>query len=72
MENNEVEMTLEEFEDFCDTLENMPHCMNCANCIYIGEGDSICDALDEPVLVLSDFEPTDDYFCCGGSEYEEN
>lgn len=46
-------------------------CMNCENCIYIGEGDSICDAMDEPVLVFADWEPTDDYFCCCGSDWEE-
>lgn len=41
----------------------------CDNCIYIGEGDSICD-VEDPILVLEDWEPTDDFFWCGGSEFK--
>lgn len=66
----EVTMSLEEFGELAKAMKETPHCMNCDHCIYIGEGDSICDAMDEPVLVLSDWEATDDYFCCGSSEWE--
>lgn len=47
----------------------------CDHCIYIGEGDSICD-IEDPKIVLDDWEPTDDYFWCGGScfvkKFEDN
>lgn len=46
-------------------------CLTCEHLIPIGEGDHICDADDEPRLILDDYEPTDDYFWCGSSEYEE-
>ena len=32
---------------------------NCDQCIYIGEGDSMCDVTHE--IVLSDWAPTDAY-----------
>ena len=44
-------------------------CLTCENCIYIGEGDHMCDAMDEPVIVMEDHTPNDNYFICGGSEY---
>ena len=44
-------------------------CINCDNCVYIGEGDSIC-TLEDPVLVLEDWESTDEYYYCGGEGYE--
>jgi len=30
-------------------------CETCDHCIYIGEGDFICDRKDEPVLVIEDW-----------------
>ena len=45
------------------------NCHNCDCCIYIGEGDSICDA-DEPRMILADWEPTNDYWYCAGTDYE--
>ena len=45
-------------------------CQDCEHCMYICEGDFICD-MDEPVLVMEDFEPTEDYMYCGGVDYEE-
>jgi hypothetical protein len=44
----------------------------CENCIYIGEGDFMCDADDTPRIVLADFEPTEDFFWCNGSEWEDS
>ena len=44
-------------------------CNTCVNCVYIGEGDFICD-IAEPVLVMEDFTPTDEFMLCQGSEYE--
>ena len=64
-------MTLDEFGEFAEKVKNSPCCMNCANCVYIEEGDHICIAGEEPVLVLEEFEPTDMYFCCGGADWEE-
>ena len=31
----------------------------CPNCLYIGEGDSLCDVLQE--IVLEDWMPTEHY-----------
>lgn len=47
-------------------------CLNCEHCIYIGEGDFICDADDTPVLIMSDFSPEDDYNWCNETEWESN
>lgn len=58
------------FQEFLDELESKPICMNCDHCIYIGEGDSICDADYEPVLIMADWEPTDDFWYCNGADYE--
>lgn len=60
------------FIDFVEDLENQPICLNCINCVYIGEGDSICDADDTPKLILDDWTPTDDFWWCNGSEYESD
>lgn len=65
---------MEEFlvdEEFDEELENEPKiCNTCANCQCIGEGDHVCIA-DEPVLVLEDYMPTDDFYFCNGENYEE-
>lgn len=39
----------------CDPAE-------CDSCLYIGEGDFLCDEYQE--IVVSDFEPTDSYLIC--------
>lgn len=42
-------------------------CENCPDCLYIGEGDYLCDndRLDEPAIVLTEFSsPTTDYLRC--------
>ena len=44
-------------------------CCNCANCIYIGEGDYICD-VDEPILVMEDHVPNENFICCGLADWE--
>lgn len=39
----------------------------CDNCIYIGEGDFICDSDnfdDDPVIVVEDWTPTDEFERC--------
>lgn len=37
----------------------------CDNCTYIGDGDFICDrGPGEPVLVVEDWEPNENYFMC--------
>lgn len=46
-------------------------CVNCDHCIYIGEGDYICDADDKPIIVMEDHCPNDNYLCCGGADWEE-
>ena len=44
-------------------------CFNCENCLYIGEGDSICDF--SFALVLDDWEPTDEFMICAGKDWTE-
>ena len=36
----------------------------CDNCLYICEGDFICDKAVVPVMVISEWEPTEDYMWC--------
>ena len=56
-----------------EPIEEKPCCVTCANFMPIGEGDHICTGFSsEPVLVMEDYEPTDEYFICGGSCYEED
>ena len=47
-------------------ISRMPGCFNCVNCIPIGMGDHVCDFFDNSPLVMSDYNPTDDYLCCYG------
>lgn len=37
---------------------------SCDCCLYIGEGDFLCD--NHQVIVISDWEPTEDYLTCKG------
>lgn len=39
------------------------------NFIPIGEGDHICE--DNLLMVMSEYEPTENYFRCGGRKWEE-
>lgn len=42
---------------------------NCEHCTYIGGGDFLCDWDEsDQVLVLSDWEATDDYMRCRGKK----
>lgn len=45
-------------------------CDNCSECIYIGEGDSVCLAEQEPKLVMEDHLPSDNYYWCCGKEWK--
>lgn len=47
------------------------NCLTCSNCIPIGEGDYVCNECGEPVIVISDYAPTDDYLKCGGKLHED-
>lgn len=44
----------------------MKECIGCDDCMYIGDGDSICDKTYK--LVLDDWEPTDNYGNCNEEE----
>ena len=51
-------------EIFCDPAV-------CSHCEHICEGDFICDAKPDFVMVVSDWEPTKDFMWCknrGGSK----
>lgn len=43
-------------------------CQDCDNCMYLEEGDSMCDVNDK--IILEDWIPTDDYFWCNGKEFD--
>ena len=45
-------------------------CLTCSNCIPIGEGDHICNECSEPVIVISNYAPTEEYLKCGGICFE--
>ncbi len=46
-------------------------CVNCEHCIYIGEGYYICDASDEPILIMEEHAPNENYWHCAGTDWEE-
>ena len=50
--------------------EKIKICNTCANCIYIGEGDYICN-VDEPILVMEDHMPNENFIYCGLADWEE-
>ena len=53
------------------TKSNQPKiCCNCAHCVYIGEGDYICD-VDEPILVMEDHVPNENFCACNDCDWEE-
>lgn len=45
-------------------------CSTCEHCVYIGEGDFICD-IDEQVIVMEDFMPNENYNCCNECDWEK-
>ena len=46
-------------------------CITCDHCIYIGEGDYICDSGDIPVIIMEEHLPNDNYWCCAGTDWED-
>ena len=45
-------------------------CSTCENAIPIGGGDHVCEECGGiPVVVLSDYAPTDQYLACKGKAY---
>lgn len=52
-------------EDFFES--NM--CYKCGNCQYVGEGGYVCDV--HMRIVIDDWMPTEEFYCCGGEDYEE-
>lgn len=39
----------------------------CDNCLYIGEGDFLCDKYQE--IVVGDWQPTEHYLMCRGDRH---
>lgn len=37
-------------------------CHTCPNCVYLGDGDHICDLNNQVVMI--NWEPTENYGCC--------
>lgn len=44
-------------------------CFECEHCICICEGDHICDIDNE--LITDEWGPTNNFYECGGKEFEE-
>ena len=40
----------------------------CGHCQYICEGDFICDKKEPPVMVVSDWNPTEEYMWCTAAD----
>lgn len=54
-------------------MEKKPDICNfCDHCIYIGEGDYICDVDSPPVLVMEDHTPNDNFWYCAGADFEDD
>lgn len=43
-------------------------CFDCEHCQYHSEGDSYCD-YEEPIFVLEDWMPTEDFRWCEGKHF---
>lgn len=52
------------------TKKPIGDCFNCTNCQYHSEGDSYCD-YEEPIFVLKDWVPTEDFMYCDGKHWTE-
>lgn len=52
------------------TKKPIGDCFNCANCQYHSEGDSYCN-YEEPIFVLEDWVPIEDFMYCGGKHWTE-
>ena len=52
----------------CKPLTSMINCFNCAHCLYLEEGDHICDMTNE--IVIEDWTPADDFYQCKGKDFE--
>lgn len=44
----------------------------CEHCIYICGGDFVCDKKAEPVLVIEEGEPTEDFMWCNKHREADN
>lgn len=51
-------------------MEEIKICNNCSHCIYVGEGDYICDVDDMPIIVMEDHQPNENFICCGLADWE--
>ena len=46
---------------------NAQNCYECDHCVYLGEGDHMCDLDNE--IVVNEWEPTDEFYHCGGKDF---
>lgn len=70
-----VDVPESEVESFKDKLKEIvgkvcTTCETCENLIACGEGDHICGAGENKVVIV-DYAPADDYMWCGGKQYKE-
>ncbi len=47
----------------------MKRCEQCVNCIYLEDGDMICDVNDK--LIYENFQPSKEYMWCNTEKFEE-
>ena len=49
------------------TKKEIKCCHMCEYCLYIGEGDYMCDTNTD--IVIEEWQPTEDYYSCGGKKF---
>jgi hypothetical protein len=72
----EINVPVSEVENYKGNLKEIvgkvcETCETCEHLIALGEGDHLCGAGEQKV-VLMDYEPAEDYMWCGGDKYKEN
>jgi hypothetical protein len=52
-------------------MKTKKECEYCSNLISCCEGDFICLEGDDTKLVITDYEPAEDYMWCGGKKWNQ-
>lgn len=50
------------------TPDRERHCFNCDRCLYICEGDYLCELSNE--VVIDDWQPTEHFASCQGKDFK--
>ncbi len=56
-----------------NTEENKEvNCFDCDNCLYIGEGDYICEDFEEPLIVITGHQPYKKFNYCKKKKFNKS